>query len=110
MSPPELTLIGPGYISQGYDPSQAAYIISKSSSDNLNPLSLSIDANKNSPLINPAFVITNWSKTDTVVKMNGNTLKKSIDYQIGYDKTFNGNNMIIWLEIESDSIINLRIE
>ena len=110
LSPPELTLIGPGYISQGYDPSQAAYLISKSSSDNLNPLSLSINANKNSPLINPAFVITNWSKTDTVVKMNGNTLKKSIDYQIGYDKTFNGNNMIIWLEIESDTIINLRIE
>ena len=110
MSSPELILNSSGYISQGYDPSQAAYLINKSSSDNLNPLSLTIYASKNSPLVNPAFVIKNWINTDAVVKMDGITLKKSIDYQIGYDKTFNGNNLIIWLEMQSESILNLRIE
>jgi hypothetical protein len=110
LSSPELILNSSGYISQGYDPSQAAYLINKSSSDNLNPLSLTINASKNSPLVNPAFVIKNWINTDAVVKMNGITLKKSIDYQIGYDKTFNGNNLIIWLEMQSESILNLRIE
>ena len=110
LSSPELILNSSGYINQGYDPSQAAYLINKSSSDNLNPLSLTINASKNSPLVNPAFVIKNWINTDAVVKMNGITLKKSIDYQIGYDKTFNGNNLIIWLEMQSESILNLRIE
>jgi hypothetical protein len=110
LSPPDLILKSTGYTSEGYDRTQAAYIITADTPDKPVPLSISINASKKSPVINPAFVIKNWSDTDVVLKMNGDTLKKSEDYRIGYDRTFKGYNLIIWLEKQSESTLNIQIE
>jgi hypothetical protein len=110
ISPPELIINSSGYTSEGYDATQAAYVISADTPDNSTPLSVVINASKKSPIINPAFVIENWSNTDVVLIMNGATLKKSEDYRIGYNKTFNGYNLIIWLEKQSESTLNIQIE
>ena len=110
ISPSELIINSTGYTSEGYDPTQAAYIITANSPDNSTPLSVIINASKKSPVINPAFVIKNWSNTDVVLKLNGTILKKSEDYRIGFDKTFNGYNLIIWLEKQSESTMNIQIE
>jgi hypothetical protein len=110
LSPPDLILNSTGYTSEGYDPTQAAYIITANTPDKPAPLSISINASKKSPVINPAFIIKNWSNTDVVVKMNGAVLKKSEDYRFGYDRTFDGYNLIIWLEKQSESTLNIQIE
>jgi hypothetical protein len=108
--PPEMSLNSSGYTSEGYDPAQAAYLISNTEQDNSTPLSITINASKESPIINPAFVIKNWGKTDLVLKMNGTILKESEDYRIGYHQTFNGYDLIIWLEKQSESTINITID
>ena len=108
--PPEMSLNSSGYTSEGYDPAQAAYLISNTEQVNSTPLSITINASEESPIINPAFVIRNWGKTDLVLKMNGTILKESEDYRIGYHQTFNGYDLIIWLEKQSESTINITID
>ncbi|MBA7552233.1 hypothetical protein ES705_44791 [subsurface metagenome] len=110
LSPPELSLNSIDYTSEGYDPTQAAYIITSKTPDNPAPLSFTINASKKSPMINPAFVIKDWGKTNVSLTLNGKLMKKSEDYRIGYHQTFNGYDLIIWLEKQSESTVNMLIE
>ena len=110
LSPPELSINSTGYKSEGYDPTQAAYLISSTEQDNSTPLSFIINASKESPLINPAFVIKNWGKKDFALTMNGTTLKQSEDYRFGYNQTINGYELIIWLEKQSESTVNIQLK
>jgi len=110
LSPPEITLNSSNFASEGYDPTQAAYLISSTEQDNSTPLSFTINASKESPLINPTFVIKNWGKKDVAIKLNGATLKKSEDYRIGYHQTFKGYDLIVWIEKQSESTVNIQLE
>jgi hypothetical protein len=110
LSPPELSLNSIGYTSEGYDPTQAAYVITANALDNSTSLSFTLDSSKKSPIINPAFVIKNWANAAVVLKINGTTLKNSEDYRVGFEKTYNGNKLIIWLEKQSESTLNIQIE
>jgi hypothetical protein len=110
VSPPELKLNGSGYSSDGFDPTQAAYIIETKTPEKPGPLSFTIDASAESPIINPAFVIKNWGKANVTLTMNEMPLKKSEDYRIGYHQTFKGYDLIIWLEKQSDSSVNIQLE
>jgi len=110
LSPPELGVNSSGYTSEGYDPTQAAYIITSNEPDKPAPLSLTINASKESPLINPAFVIKNWGVADFVLKMDDLTLEKQKDYRVGYHQTFNGNDLIIWLNQQTNSTTTIEIE
>jgi hypothetical protein len=106
---PEMNLNSSGYISEGYDPTQAAYVIKTKMQNKTAPLSFSITASKKSPLINPGFVIKNWGKTKIALKMNGHTLKHSEDFRTGYFQTLEGYNLIIWLKINSEKDLNIEI-
>jgi hypothetical protein len=106
---PELNLISSGYISEGYDPTQAAYVITTKKSNKPAPLSFTITAGKECPVINPAFVIKNWGRADIDVKVDDQTLIKSEDYRTGYHQTISGYNLILWLKKESEKHIQLEI-
>jgi hypothetical protein len=110
VSPPELTINGSGYSIDGYDPTQAAYLIETITPEKPGPLSFTIDASADSPILNPAFVIKNWGKRKVSLTWNEMPLKKSEDYRIGYHQTFKGYDLIIWMEKQSDSAVNIWLE
>jgi hypothetical protein len=110
LNAPELKLKGNSFSSEGYDPTQAAYILETIKSDKPLSLSFTLTANKEAPLITPAFVIKKWGQANVVIKMNGVILKKSEDYRVGYHQSIDGYNLIIWLKHQSDSPITIQIE
>jgi hypothetical protein len=110
LNAPELKLNGNNFSSEGYDPTQAAYILETIKSDKPLSLSFTLTANKEAPLITPAFVIKKWGQANVVIKMNGVILKKSEDYRVGYHQSIDGYNLIIWLKHQSDSPITIQIE
>lgn len=108
-SPPQLDLKSSGYSNKGYDPTQAAYIIKNKSSEP-GSISLTINASIDSPMINPAFVIKNWGQSDFSITMNDTPLKEAEDYRIGYHQTYKGYDLVIWLEKQSESTVNIKLE
>ncbi len=68
-------------------------------------LSFTINANKYNPVVNPAFVISNWkSDSEAVVKVNGKLLLSGSGFRQGNARDTNGEIMkIIWIELNTDS-------
>lgn len=105
---PELMVEGTDFVSNGYDPTQMAYVIGqKSASDNT--LKLKVKASENSPLINPAFVIKGWDKSDFELKVNNEKLKRGEDYRYGIEKRLDGTDLILWINKVYENPVSIMI-
>lgn len=107
---PALTLSGEGYGSDGYDASERAYRLKKTSETD-SPLSFSIQADSEHPLVNPAFVIENWGDAGAapVVTLNGETLPLGPSLRHGCRPTLEGTDLIVWVEKEAAAKVDISI-
>ena len=107
---PRLTLSGEGYSAEGYDASERAYRLKKVSETD-SPLSFSILADPDHPLVNPAFVIENWGDADTapVVTLNGETVPPGASLRHGCRSTLMGADLIVWMEKEAAGKVDVSI-
>jgi hypothetical protein len=106
--PAELKPTGRGFKSQGYDPAQKAYILNceKPGAD----LSFDLAANAESPVVNPAFVILGWGSADATLECNGKKLARGDDFRRGHRQTIDGEDLIVWLKLQTDSPVKIRIQ
>ena len=77
---PGLILKSDGYRYDGYEIKEKAYILTNTSEQK--DLHLSIKANSERPLLNPAFVIKGWGNKAAEVAFNGQKLTAEKDYSI----------------------------
>jgi hypothetical protein len=110
LNAPSLKVNSSGFTSEGYDPTQAAYVLKTNEPGQPAPLSFTINASEESPLNHPAIVIQNFGIKDVELKMNGKVLKKGMDYRAGYHQTQNGYNLVVWMNAQSDSKIKIELE
>lgn len=108
-NPAEADLKDQAYHYEGYDPAQMAYVLKRTASP-LDVLDLTIRASSDSPLVNPAFVIHNWSAGDFELTINGRKLDQGKDYRAGIVPQLNGQVLILWLDMQSEEKISLRLE
>jgi hypothetical protein len=74
-------------------------------------ISFKINASKESPAVNPAFVLKNCPKNPTEVSVNGNKVEPGSTLRIGQEHDTNGDPMtIIWLNLQSEYPVDIRIE
>jgi hypothetical protein len=66
---------------------------------------------KTGPVVNPAFVVTNWgADTTATIKVNGKTPAKAMDVRQGVVRRANGvNALVIWMELTSTKPVTLEI-
>jgi hypothetical protein len=91
----------------GYDPSQRAYLLGSPA----DKIELTIEASKQSPMINPAFVIKNWGdKSAANLLVDGKSLEAGPGLRQGTFRDTNGTQtMVIWLEERSTKPISIQI-
>ncbi len=68
--PPKL-VIHAGALDSKYDSTQRSYVISSSKKQEIEKLEFSLQANSESPVVNPAFVIKNWGDHQAFLTVNG---------------------------------------
>ncbi|MFH1739706.1 MAG: LamG domain-containing protein [bacterium] len=105
---PTLELECEGYISHGYDESERAYVLTRQDTQKSSALKIHLEANEESPVLNPAFIVKKWGNIYAALKLNGNGIPKGEDFRVGYRKTLDGTDLVAWLKFESLS--PLRIE
>lgn len=91
-----------------YDRSQKAYLIS-SESDGIKSLKARIKCSDESPLLNPAFVIEDWKNGAPIIMLNGKKLDNK-EYQYGIKNEIGKNNLIIWIPLKENNVIDLIIK
>jgi hypothetical protein len=90
-----------------YDPAQRAYVLSSPGAQ----IKLTIAASKDSPMINPAFVIKGWGDTSNAkLTVNGKSLKSGPGFRQGTFRDTDGTQtMTIWVEERSTSPVTFSI-
>jgi hypothetical protein len=87
-----------GCESAKYDPGQRAYVIETSDEK----IVVKIKGSEDSPIVNPAFVISNWDG-DAIVTVNGEKLDSGIDYRTGQPRMVIDKDLVVWVEYESEN-------
>lgn len=96
-----------GCQSTGYDKEQRAYVLELTSDD----LSFRLEVSKESPVVNPCFVIKNWnSKSLARLELNGNKIEQGKAFRQGivYD-TDGTRTLVVWTKITSTEPIGVSI-
>ena len=106
---PELKLDDPGYTNEGYDPTQAAYVVRRIEADQQASLTLEIQASKDSPMINPALVIKNWGSQELTLSINGKTVERSADFRYGFVNRMEGTDLVVWIKGESTESVSFSL-
>ncbi|UCE40085.1 MAG: LamG domain-containing protein [Candidatus Aminicenantes bacterium] len=105
---PKLEVISGNIRSDGYDFSQRAYRLNYEGPDE--PfIELMMDASPDSPMMNGCFILKNWGEEEVVVAVDGRALKKGFGYRIGYIRTLEGCNLVVWIEKESVIPVKIKI-
>ncbi len=110
LTPCELTLSGSGYSLKGYDPPQMAYIIENTKPGSASPLTFTLDATEESPLVNPALVVRNWGNREVALTINGKEVKRGNDFRYGIEHRLDGTDLVVWIRKESTERLSVSLK
>jgi hypothetical protein len=96
-----------GYVSEGYDRTQRAYVLARRDVRKASALKFELAASEGSPVVNPAFVIKNWGKGRASLAIDGEKVKWGKDFRFGYRDTLEGGDLIVWMKVESTKPIKI---
>jgi hypothetical protein len=89
-----------GGIFEGFNKAEKAFVFHKEPGAKL---SFKLEANRNSPVVNPAFVIKNCMADAASLELNGKSIREGKRFRVGKEYDTEGNPMlIIWLEYETE--------
>jgi len=96
-----------GCVSRGYEKRGRAFKFTKTGEVS----AFTVQASKERPLENPAFVIANWGSPDSSVslKINGRTKTHRVDYRTGIEVDANGTyTLVIWLPLSATETVSFE--
>ena len=102
---PALSLSGSGYISKGYDKTQRCYQLENRNSK-ATPLELTLNASKDSPIINPAIVVKNWNSAGARILVNGKENKNS---KVGINHQLDGDELVLYIPLKSEAPVKITV-
>jgi len=88
-----------------YDQAQRAYILSVENESN--NIEFNIVASKESPVINPAFVIRDWGKNNLSLKINGKEISPGKDFRYGCINNLDSSDLVVWIRYESTKPVEI---
>ena len=107
---PTLKIHTDGYTGGDYDQSERAYIIDKKKKDYSGPLFLTLEASDNFPAINPAIIIRNWGRQPATISINDKHISEGKDLRQGIRKGIYGDDLIIWIKMDSNKTMRVKVE
>jgi hypothetical protein len=98
-SAPELSMNSTQVISNGFDRSRRCYHLQNKTEEPIR-LEFTLNGSKDSPIMNPAFVIKNWNSEGAKVFVNNQEFNHC---EIGVNHELGGTNLIVFLWMKNDS-------
>lgn len=84
-----------------YDPAQKAFEIDLK--EDVSELKITISANSDSPVVNPAFVVNGWgSSMPGKIELNGQEIEVGKDLRIGFRESLYATDMVVWMRYETE--------
>lgn len=109
IAPPELQIAGEGYRSEGYDPAQRAWVVTRTGNGAAGSLQLMLAASDASPLFDPAVVIRNWGEGDAQLRVDGERVEWGKNYRAGHVRHLDGTDLVIWMEKQTTRPVRIEV-
>jgi hypothetical protein len=106
---PQLKSSSRGYVNEGYDQTQRAYVLRRKDMNKPSALKFELAASKASPVVNPAFVVKNWGKGRVSLRIEDEKVEWGKDFRFGYRDTLEGGDLIVWVKMESTKPVKISI-
>lgn len=91
-----------------YDYTQRAYLVDAKGSER--DLRFSLNGSKESPIVNPAFVITNWVNSDIRLTIDGKSISRGKDFRYSVEYDVEGKpSVIVWIKYQSEKKIEFKL-
>ena len=109
LSPPTIKATGTEVLSASYDPAQRAFVIHRPAGAKPSSFLVIIEASPDRPLVDPAFLIENWSG-DMNVYLNGHLQKSSASTRIGASQSIDRDDVVLWLKLNATQRTQIRVQ
>ncbi len=106
---PKLAIKSSAYLGGTYDQSERAYIIEKKTKTANASLEFTLQASKDSPLLNPAIIVRNWGKQHAKIRINGQNIAEGKNFRQGIVSNPDSDDLIIWLRLDSEKLTEVSI-
>jgi len=106
--PADIKLSDPASGTCQYDMTQKAYIID--AKNNTESLKFTLAGSKDSPVLNPAFVISNWVKSDIRLTIDGKSISRGKDFRYSVEYDVEGKpSVIIWIKYLAEKAVEFEL-
>ena len=95
------------YINEEYDPAERAYHLTCTAKILTEKLNIELNANTDSPVLNPCFVIKNWGTQEVSLEMDKVKIERGKAFRYGFRNSMEGTDLIVWIKKESIVPINI---
>jgi len=107
IQPPDVK-VKAGYKFEQYSRDQRAFLFTKTD-DSADKLEFTVPASEENPLVNPAFVITNWGDKRAELMLDGKEVSGKKTFRQGHYKKLDGTNLIAFLRSEIFEPVTITI-
>lgn len=110
--PPQLVIKETGVRNEGYDAGQRAYQLTFDQGEFVRPFKIEVKASQQSPAVNLCLVMKKAGEKEVKVSLDGQELKKGKDFYLGYNRTLEGTDVVLWIYKTSERpfVVELRPE
>ena len=109
LTPATIEVSGEAFQSEGYDPAQRAFVLSRIAPGASAVLDWTIQASQSSPVVNPAIVVKNWGEKGARLKIDGKPAAWGRDFRYGRVRRLEGTDLVVWMRKESVIPVNMSL-
>jgi hypothetical protein len=109
LSPAAIAVTGQGVTAQQYDPAQRAFVVHRDAAPAPRPLTVTLAATSDNPLVNPALLIENWSGPVNV-RVNGKPVSGKDHVRTGFNTNEGVSNLIVWLKLDANTKTVIQLD
>jgi hypothetical protein len=109
LTPAGVKVAGEAFRSEGYDPAQRAFVVSREEAGEPAVLHLTLQASRKSPLVNPAIVVKNWGAEGARLKIDGRAVAWGKDFRHGVVRKLDGSDLVVWMRKEWVTPVKITI-
>jgi Concanavalin A-like lectin/glucanases superfamily len=109
LSPPTMTVEGEGYRSEGYDPTQRAFVVDKTEEKATNALKLTFGSSATSPVDDPAIVIKNWGESGAQLVIDGKQVEWGKIDRMGHIHRLQGTDLVVWMQLQTNTPLHIEL-
>jgi len=95
--------------SEGYDPSQRAYVLKCKRPGQPSAMDIELAGVPERPVVNPCLVIHNWGDAEVALQLNGQELPGGKDFRFGHRDSLEGRDLIVWVKVESTASARMQL-